>query len=449
MKKIVLLALLISACSDSKSSRVKPVIPVDRPAVSYPEPSQGKTNSPEPSKDHNERFKYSPAWLSPEWDKGTFFVGDEGPGGFGIRPGEEPIADSMFRYFEAIRENWAVSLNHGYVPTEYLSRVPSDVLWTDATGGKVPGFGKLKSTLDEMRSRCPSILDGSLLAPLEVVWATEKETELSGQFFQNWVKIRWNEGVKLTANTMLRPKLLVRAEYPRRDLTGKLTGYVYPNQTFREQSGGLSYADGGHVLWSVDETFAHEYGHYIIQAWALNNGRGMLQTEWFAEGWAELFKTVCWGGWSDNLDAAMENVEKNRVDGVPYQRRAEDYRTLVRGFSRGEQYMMLSLDDLIALQRAQGVFNPDAMFRAMVKTLGQMKGRFVDRYPVVSPIDGVLKDYAPWSTWDSYGHKEVRTDKGLLWTRGEFIELLCENYDCGEAEYIIKKDAEGLRVNEW
>lgn len=136
-------------------------------------------------------------------------------------------------------------------------------------------------------------------------------------------------------------------------------------------------------------------------------------------------------------------------DGILYKNRAEDYKDMVRGFSRGEQYLMLSLDNMIALQRAQGVFNPDDLFGAMFKTLGQMKGRFVDRYPVVSPIEGVLKDYAPWSTWDSYDHAEVRKDKALLWTRGEFLELLCENYDCGEAEYIIKKDAEGLRVNEW
>lgn len=444
MKKITAMALVLSACGPS-SPKEEITPPSDRPINPIVTPTPIQSPKPLPG----QRFKYRPAWLSAEWSDNAYFISGGEPGNTGILPGEEPIADSIFRYWEAVRSNWSKTINVGLTPKEYLQKTPSgfdQIVWTDKTDGKIQGFEKLKVTLSEMQTRCPQLSDKSLQAPLEVVWATEKETFAPGQFSSNrpWLLFE-KDRVAFDANTNSRPLLNVRAEWIRDMGNGYSYGWKWPDQTFKEQTGGKAYADGGFAEKSVDETFAHEFGHYIVQAWALNYGRSNLQSQHFAEGFAELFRTVCWGGPQDNIkwvanDITSTNMPRGRIK--TYQK--SDHR-----FSRSGEYALDSLGDVISWKQSKGEYDTAEFFGAMLKTLEDMQGRIIRDYPVISPVDGILTDTAPWTNSSNFVFPQIKNDAPMMLTRQEFVEKFCDNYDCGDIKDLLLADAEGLRRDEW
>jgi hypothetical protein len=448
MKKILPVVAILTACGPSSSNHVDAPTPSDRPVNPRPAPSPTPTIKPMP----NQRLQYMPSWASPEWSDLSYFITGGEPGNYGILPGEEPIADSMFRYFEAIRANWTQTINHGVIPEDYLARVPSgfeNIMWTDSTGGQIKGFEKLQATLQEMQSRCPQIALPTFQAPLEVVWATDKDTPFPGRFLPNSVALRWEKNrVSFSANNNVRPRMLIRAEWVKTYPSGHWDGWKWPNQTFKEQTGGRSWADGGFTSFSVDETFAHEYGHFVLQAWALNNGRSNLQSQWFAEGFAELFKLVCWGGLQDRPDWVSMNARRLN-DPFNFSLLLQTYKTADHRFSYSSEYMLDSLGELITWKQDRREFKAEEFFEAMLKTLEQMEGRIIRDYPVVSPVDGVLTDTAPWTNASSFMFPEIKNDAPRMFTRQEFLEKFCDNYECGDMKELLKADAEGLQRDEW
>jgi hypothetical protein len=360
-----------------------------------------------------------------------------------------PVADSIYRFWEAVRANWTTTINVGITPKEYLANIPSgfdQIVWIDKTQGKIQGFEKLKPVLDEMAVRCPQIKDKDLSAPLQVVWATENETLSPGQFSANDPSLSFEKDrVAFTANLNSRPWLNVRAEWFKDMGNGYSYGWRWPNQTFREQTGGKSWADGGVAIKSIDQTFAHEFGHFIVQAWAFNNGRSNIQSQYFAEGFAELFRTVCWGGPQDNLQWVASEVRSSDMPTGWL----ETYRNSNHRFSKGSEYDLNSLSDIISWKQYKGEYKTAEFFGAMLKTLGQMEGRIIRNYPVISPVDGILAEAAPWTDSSNFRFPQIKNDAPMMLTRQEFVERFCDNYDCGEIKDLILADAEGLRRDEW
>jgi hypothetical protein len=368
----------------------------------------------------------------------------------------------MFRYWEAVRANWTTSLDGGVIPTEYLEKVPKSpdgILWVDNTKGKIQGYEKLKTTLSEMQTRCPSLLRPDLQAPLRVVWAKQDDIYAPGQFFPLWIGLRWDterKAVKLAANTNFRPSLYVRAEWVKDYGNGSWDGWKWPNQTFKEQTGGKSYGDGGFTVFSVDQTFAHEYGHFLLHAWALNHGRSNTQTQWFAEGFAELFRTVCWGGFQDRPSWIKSTMDYELIDGVPFPGWPKTYRMADHRRVRQNEYSLLSLEKLLTWLAYKGEYNPDKVFQAMLLMLERMQGDFVTDYPVTSPVDGVLTDTAPWTNTLNFQYPAVRADAPRLWVRSEFVGGICQalkdvgaGSSCDDVIEVLKADQEGLKKDEW
>jgi hypothetical protein len=445
MKKILLLVAILTACGPSSNNHVTVPTPSDRPVNPRPIPSPTPTIQPNPG----QRIQLQPH--DPLWASGSYFITGGEPGNYGILPGEEPIAESIYRFWEAARREWDDNLNHGEIPTDYLTGIRSgfdSIVWKDATGGKIKGFEKLKATIQEMQERCPQLADKSLQAPLEIVWATENETTAPGQFFGNNPRLRWErDRIAFAANLNSRPQLNVRAEWFKDMGNGYSYGWKWPNQTFKEQTGGKSWADGGIATKSLDETFAHEYGHYLIQAWAFNHGRNTLQTQWFAEGFAELFRAVCWGDMRDNTEwVAGEMMRK--VNGSSLEAWLDSYEKWNHRFTASAEYTLGSLGDVITYKTSRGEYVPSEFFGAILTTLGQMEGRIVDDYPVKSTFDGtMLTTVAPWSGMDLM--PSILRDAPRLWTRQELLSKFCENYDCGPIRPLVAAEASGLVRDEW
>jgi hypothetical protein len=458
MKKIIVLSTILSACGSS-GSKNEPLIstrPVNTSPIPTPKPSQ--TTSPEP--DLNKRIQHRPAWLSPEWADDTFILSGGEPGNWGIWPEEVPAAEDLYRYFEGVRskKNWDVTIKHGVKPAKYLElpKTPDGIEWVDATGGQIPGFEKLRPVLSEMTKRCPSLAREDLQAPLQVVWATEKDLFGSGQFFPNDVFIRWEKGrVTLDANTNLRPSIKIRAEYLKVYGDGSTGGWKWPKQTFTEITGGKTYADGGYTFFAIDQTFAHEYGHFLLQAWALNNGRSNLQSQYFAEGWAEFFKAVCWGDLQDNPEWVKSQIDfETRHGELPFAGMEKLYKEANHRFSRSNEYMLDSIGNLITVEAHNGTYEPDVMLQAGLLALESVKGRQLRDYPVISPIDGLLADSPHWTDSESFARPEIFDDVPVVITRSEWLRNFCPAYEslgksCGHMRKVIEADAEGLERDEW
>lgn len=418
----------------------------DRPINPTPTP----TASPSPGANPLQRIQYRPAWLSKEWSDSAFFITGGEYGNWGILPGEEPIANSMYHFWESVRGSWTKTLNHGYVPTDYLERLPSGfdhIVWTDKTKGSIQGFEKLKATLLEMRNRCPLLADKSLQAPLEVAWATENDITAPGQFFGNNPTLRWEvDRISFTANLLVRPTLNVRAEWIKTYADGHEDGWRWPLQTFKEQTNGKSWADGGTALFSIDETFSHEYGHFLIQGWALNHGRNTLQTQWFAESWAETFRAVCWGDFRDNLEWSKTEILFKSGSGIDTW--IKTYTEWNHRFQNGDEYTLGSIGDVISYKMSRGEYIPSEVFNAMLKTLSNMEGVIVPAYPVKSTYDkSMLFQAAPWTGTDPMPF--ALSDAPRLFTRQEFLQKFCGNYDCGPMKQLVEAEAKGLEKDEW
>lgn len=443
---LIILGNLSISCGSSsgkKSTDPAPTVPT-RP-ISIP-----VTPPTSPTLDAEERVKYKPSWLSPEWESDTYFLSGGEFGNFGILPGEEDIADSMYRYWEGVRSNWNKDLKHGVIPEAYLTKVSDEIEWVDGTEGKIQGFEKLKAVLPEMKSRCPSLDQDMFRAPLRVLWGRENDSPNTGRMYATadvHLDFDQSENRKtIRSNTNLRPILVVRAEWPKRGPQGDLIGYEWPKQTFKEITGGKSYSDGAFTSYSVDETFAHEYGHFLMQAIALNTGRSKVQTQKFSEFFAEAFRTLCWGGSQDNPDWVPWNYKSDF--GSNYENRMDTYLNSYGRF-RNAEYAMYSFDSFLTHEAHFGRYDTDKIFKAMVETILSMKGRIVNDYPAIDPSNGdVLLSYAPWSAFDVY--PLVKDDPAVMFTRQEFLDRFCDHYECDEKpKALMKAEAEGLKKYEW
>lgn len=435
--------VLVSACRPSTHGTDNAAIPVSaKPINSEPSPS------PKPLP--GQRIQYQPGWIASFWSTGSYFMTGGEPGNYGILPGEETIADSVYRFWESVRSNWSQSLNHGFIPTDYLTLMPSGfnhIVWTDKTQGQIQGFEKLKTTLSEMQTRCPQLSDKALQAPLEVVWATENETAAPGQFFGNNPLTRFErDRTTFSANLNARPKLNVRAEWFRDMGKGYSYGWRWPDQTFKEQTGGKSWEEGGVATKTLDETFAHEYGHFVLQAWALNHGRNTLQSQWFAESWAELFRAVCWGDIRDNKEWVADEINR-KLAGSAFEVWLTSYQNWPHRVTASAEYTLGSIGDVITYKMSRGEYKPEEMFQSMLDALPDMLGVVIYDYPVKSTYDGsMLLSRAPWSL-DSL--PSILRDAPRLWTRQEFLPAFCRRYDCGKAGPLVDAEAKGLLMDEY
>ena len=137
-------------------------------------------------------------------------------------------------------------------------------------------------------------------------------------------------------------------------------------------------------------------------------------------------------------------MEQTTRDGRPFDTFYESYKLEVPP-SPLSPYNLRSLEKLIMWEIHNERFHPDAMLRAALETLSQMRGRKLDSYPTYDRYGSFLAR-APWVADDS---ESVLEDKPVMFTRSEFLELFCDSYPCGEMEYLVLADAEGKRKMEW
>jgi hypothetical protein len=262
--------------------------------------------------------------------------------------------------------------------------------------------------------------------------------------------------IKPWARVLWSPVIEMRGEYVHLDGTPKgWRGYKYPLQTFKEQTGGKDWSELGSAknspVSSLDQTFAHEYGHFLVQAWAVNHGRNSLQTYMFAEFFAELFRTVCWGSLYDIPsfiefdfkrieEAKLLDPEKPFIGLKSYANDSRRYPDL--------QYGLYSFQELIVWEKYNKRYDSDKLIRAVFSTMKAMTGRIIKDYPANSGIDGKpLMEMLPWSKDMS---PEMVQQAPMMFTRQEFLEKFCDHYECDETiKEVIAADAEGTRKTEW
>lgn len=378
-------------------------------------------------------FRYQPDFLRYDWIYSEFAE----------MPRElAPAADDLYRYWESWRDSWSTDLNHGYIPEVYLSRIqkaPNNIDYVDVTEGRVLGLEKLPPVLDRAFERCPSLDQKQFEAPLQVRWAEDDGIASAGRFFRQYLRLVDESGLKLWSNTQFFPAIVIKGEYSHQGVT-----VAYPNQTVREIDGADVWDEIGGPGSGIDRTFAHEYGHFLMQAWALNNGRSMVQSWEFSELFAELFLHLCWGSILERPGFASRSVEFDTRNGRPF----DSFYELLRNPGSPNpytQYDLRSLEMLIMWEIHNGRFEPNKMLISLFDTLSQMRGRKLDTYPAYDRY-GTFLARAPWAADDS---RVVLEDRPVIFTRSEFLELFCDNYPCGEIEYLVAADAEGKRKMEW
>lgn len=405
MKKFIVASVALaslSACGSRNSDEGfsssppythPPTIPIVPPVV------------PDFDQDDEIIFRYQPAFLKYDW------IFSE----FAEMPRElAPAADDLYRFWESWRKSWGVDLNHGHVPETYLSmipRAPEHIRYVDNTNGDIPGLDKMPIVLKKAFERCPSLNESELHAPLEVRWSPDKDIVYQGRFFEHYLKLTDENGLKLRSNSQFYPAISIKAS---------------ESEEVR------------------NETFIHEYGHFIQHAWSLNSGRSMVQSHEYAEFIAELVRHLCFGSILEKPGYASKSVEQGSWYGQPFDSFFESFKT--PGTPNPHMpYSLGSVEKLIMWEIHNYRLEPNEMFKSMIKTILQMKGRKLDSYPA-HDMYGNFLSRAPWASDDS---EIALKDQPVMFTRSEFLELFCNNYDCNEMEYLIAAEAEGKAKAEW
>lgn len=449
MRKAICAPLLITAalmgCDGKPSSSPSPA---SGPGVRGPEPKPTITPTPDPPVDNPDGFtKYCPESEIKWWGDSACFPN--------IKKSEIPEADDYFRWFEATWKAWDKSVVVDHSPKLYLEKRPSapdHIEYIDDTRGAIPGFEKLKAVFPEMLKRCPSMAEPRFKAPLLVRWKDSSAPGTAGAFEQVSTRLSDNPDGSFSpsAPLILSSWIEIKGEYRKSgDPLNGGTGYAFPKQTFLERTGGKSWAEGGYSTFSLDQTFSHEYGHFLIYAWAMNNGRSAIQSFMFSEFVAELIRSICWGDVMENPNWIKSYLEStySASDPKPFISSENSYLNVSR---RGQSlnYALYSLEKLIVWQKYKGTFQSDAMFRAIFATMETMTGRIVKDYPAYSSTDGaLLTPLLPWSR--AIDNKAILEKAPMMFTRQEFLEKFCDHYPCGELDYLVKADAEGNRKTEW
>jgi hypothetical protein len=137
-------------------------------------------------------------------------------------------------------------------------------------------------------------------------------------------------------------------------------------------------------------------------------------------------------------------MEQTTRDGRPFDSFYEPFKQELPP-SPLSPYNLKSLEKLILWEIHNNRFRPNRMLEAALGTLSHMRGRKLDSYPA-HDMHGSFLANAPWVADDS---EAALKDKPVMFTRSEFLELFCNNYECGELEYLVAADAEGKRKMEW
>ena len=301
-------------------------------------------------------------------------------------------------------------------------------------------MGKLEPLWEEFYRRCVSLNHSQFKAPLEVVWLDrdvpgEKgyyENDVLGVYVPPSVNVRVDPTDEsfLSAIFVSKHRLRIWGEKKRH--------WHYPNQTHFEIYGydrrdTPAKAESGH---SVDGTFAHEIGHHLFSAWAMNNGKSQLTSYHFSEGMAELFKDICYGGqresphWLEQF-SSEEDMVKSAQNIWPL----------------GFIYFADEVRDLIGYEKKLERLDPGKMFDAMIATWENMKGRRIKCVPE-------RFNYPSRCTWETpnpiWLHPKPEDHSPLAFTRGEFAELFCDYYDCpDEFKPIFQSVSDNLRDVEY
>lgn len=379
-----------------------------------------------------------------------------------IRPDQKEVAKDFFTWFEKSYENWSSDLNTGFRPSLYLSsepKAPDNIKYVDDTNGLVPGIEKLKTIIPEMAKRCPTITDGWYQAPLEVRWKDRNASGTAGNYEGIGTSLREN-----SSNVALpfapipdwglygAPVINIKGEFVRPANTPKgWYGYQYPVQLFREKTGGKTYQEGGRDpdYKALDEAFSHEYGHFLTNAWQINNGRSTIESYMFSEMVAEMVRMLCWGDVSDDRQW-LNSVYGDRFQDTsrkPFEIDEQTYPTINRRFF-DSNYVLYSMSSLIYWEKYHNRLIPDRMFRAIFSTMASMKGRVIKDYPALDRTSGeVLTKLLPWAR--SMDNPAVLQNPPVMFTRQEFLENFCNFYECGELKSLVEADAEGTRKTEW
>jgi hypothetical protein len=411
-----------------------------------PVPSPSPRPEPSPAPDPDSYTRYCPSAADPAvWGDGACFPN--------IKRSEIPAADDYFLWFEATWKAWNKSLILEHTPKIFLKTktpAPDHIEYIDETKGSVPGVEKLKAVIPEMLQRCPSMADERFKAPLIVYWRSNDFPGTAGNFQSIETQLNDTpEGDFYPAAPLIWSSWInVKGEYVKPANTPKgWDGYKWPEQTFLEQTGGKSWAAGGRSLSSLDQTFSHEYGHFIAYAWSLNTGRSPIQSYMFSEMLAELVRVVCWGDVIDDPVWTKDDAEREASRPKPYETDESNYRNVSRRW-RSHNYKLYSLEKLIIWQTYKGIFDSDKFFRAIWDTMEAMTGRIIKDYPAYSSYDGeLLTPLLPWSR--AIDNKAIIEKAPMMFTRQEFLEKFCDHYPCGELEYLLEADAEGNRKTEW
>ncbi|MDQ3234286.1 MAG: hypothetical protein M3Q07_20960 [Pseudobdellovibrionaceae bacterium] len=441
------LILVTIGCGGSKSGSSP------RPSQINPGANVSPTATPTPTpgaliEDQESYTRYCPPSADPAvWGADTCFPN--------IKRSEIPAADDYFKWFEASWKAWDTSLVLDHTPKLYLQTrpaAPDHIEFIDDTKGAVPGIEKLKGVFPEMLKRCPSMAEGRFKAPLIVRWKDSSAPGTSGAFQSIETQLNDNPdgSFRPVAPLIWSGWIEIKGEYKKSgDPLNGGSGYSFPKQTFLEKTEGKSWAEGARALYSLDQTFSHEYGHFLAYAWAVNNGRSPIQSFMFSEFLAELIRSVCWGDVMDDPTWMNSYIDSNYTptDAKPFISSESSYRDVSR---RGQSlnYALYSLEKLIVWQKYHGIFDSDRMFRAIFDTMEAMTGRIIKEYPAFSSTDAaLLTPLLPWSR--AIDNKGIIEKAPMMFTRQEFLEKFCEHYPCGELEYLVKADAEGNRKTEW
>jgi hypothetical protein len=441
----LILAIVVSSCDDSKNKGSEDNSGANNRGISSEEPEAGADID---SQRHSDDIiaKYFPE-TKYEWRSEPYFPN--------LPKAEGLVADDYFSWFESIYDNWGRSIVTGFAPRTYLDyfpAAPEKIEFVDETKGTVLGMEKLQGVFPEMLKRCPSLSDDRLKAPLRVRWQDRFQPGTTGNFLARHVQLgtRDDGSVWPTAPLLWFPEIEIRGEYVKPANTPEgWRGYQYPKQTFLEQTGGKTWAEGASAPLSLDQTFAHELGHFLVQAWALNAGRSPIQSFMFSEFFADTVRILCWGSYYDDPAWVAGEIERGRsvTDPRPFGNDEAIWRTVSRRYA-GVNYGLYSFASLIAWEKSNNRFDADVMLRAMVDTLDSMTGVIIKDYPAFDANDkSLLTDLLPWSR--TISSREVIDRAPMMLTRQEFLEKFCGFYPCGELTFLIKADAEGNRNSEW
>ena len=369
---------------------------------------------------------------------------------FKILEDDKPLIDNLIKYIEASYENKEKGVYHGYIPEKYINQ-PFSIEWVDETDGRLDVKNKLMPVLDRIEERCPGVRDNMLPLSVYVFKAMEGSWTKNTGLYSSNTEIKYGtyegkENVILTLD-LVKPAISIMGDYYDEDLIYFGQG----QQTSYEQKGFYVWEvpeDSQHAFWALDNVFAHELGHHYISSWMARNGYSDIQSKFFTEYLAEIFRGVCYGNYNESpksqayrksryswyLTECYENdIFCDDLDTYPY----EYYGASKPTRHRKHTHYNPHLDDFIGNEVYLKKFDSAQTWKAVEATLADMKGEKAGCFP--SQIMG--DEQCIWQIVQD-GHSNKEENKPLIWTKREFLQKFCDHYPCGYAKEIFREQYE-------